>query len=185
MGDIEQGKGAWLARKKLLSILASRNSTEADGKTLKSVKAMADIQGIDGLVRGLESDTKNGIPQSSVEKRLSTYGKNELADAPLPTYMELLGSLQDPIMLMLSSASVQLVLVHSGNERSLSRARKAIEPFIILVAVAVSNVAWNRLKKQKVARDEGGERNEQNERIPDGKLVDLMTSEIVVGDLVR
>ena len=76
MGDIEQGKGAWLARKKLLSILASRNSTEADGKTLKSVKAMADIQGIDGLVRGLESDTKNGIPQSSVEKRLSTYGKN-------------------------------------------------------------------------------------------------------------
>eukprot|EP00944_MAST-04C_sp_MAST-4C-sp1_P014671 g14671.t1 len=112
MGDIEQGKGAWLARKKLLSILASRNSTEADGKTLKSVKAMADIQGIDGLVRGLESDTKNGIPQSSVEKRLSTYGKNELADAPLPTYMELLWeALQDPIMLMLlASASVQLVL---------------------------------------------------------------------------
>ena len=112
MSDIEQGTGAWLPRKKLLSVLASRNSTEADGKTLKSVKAMADIQGIDGLVRGLESDTKNGIPQSSVEKRLSTYGKNELADAPLPTYMELLWeALQDPIMLMLlASASVQLVL---------------------------------------------------------------------------
>jgi len=192
MADMEKGGGAWLERKQLLTILASRNSTEEDGKTLKSVKTMAAINGLDGLLKGLESDMKNGISAQSVEKRLQKYGKNELAEAELPTYMELLfEALQDPIMLMLLiSAGVQLVLgyIPATSDPCHGPETAWLEPFIILVAVAVvSNVAAGTdYEKSRKLREMKEARKEMNKMsvYRDGKLVDMVTSEIVVGDLV-
>ena len=64
MADVENAKGASysITRKTLLAILASRNSTEADGKTLKSVKAMEEVNGLDGLC----ANYANGLMGASI-----------------------------------------------------------------------------------------------------------------------
>ena len=72
---------------------------------------MADIGGLDGLMAKLVR-SEAGIAANTVDLRLEKYGKNELEDVRLPTYLELCWeALQDPIMLMLlASAFVQFVL---------------------------------------------------------------------------
>ena len=100
-----QGAEPSISRKRLKEILASRNAEE-DDKTRKSVKAMADIGGLDGLMAKLGCDQKQGIAANTVDLRLEKYGRNELDDVRLPTYLELCWeALQDPIMLMLLASA--------------------------------------------------------------------------------
>ena len=58
----KSGKGAepTISRKRLKEILASRNA-EGDDKTRKSVKAMSEIKGLEGLMAKLGCDRKEGI----------------------------------------------------------------------------------------------------------------------------
>jgi magnesium-transporting ATPase (P-type) len=153
---------------------------------------MEEVNGLDGLCANLQTDSKNGISQGSASARMGTFGKNELADAPLPTYLELLWeALQDPIMIMLlASATVQLILgyIPATSDPCHGPETAWLEPFIILIAVAVvSNVAAGTdYEKSKKLREMKEERKKMNKMsvYREGELLDLESSEIVVGDLV-
>ena len=188
----KSGNGAepTISRKRLKEILASRNAEE-DDKTRKSVRAMSEIGGLDGLMAKLGCDQKKALLPTPWTCELEKYGKNELEDVRLPTYLELcLEAIQDPIMLMLlASAFVQFVLACIPATRDPCHADAIAwqEPFVILCSVAiVVNVAaatdWSKGKALREMKEERKKMNKMNV-YRGGELVSLEVSEIVVGDL--
>ena len=138
----------------------------------------------------LRCDQKQGIAANTVDLRLEKYGRNELDDVRLPTYLELcLDNLQDPIMLMLlASAFVQFVLACIPATRDPCHASAIAwqEPFVILCSVAiVVNVAamtdWSKGKALREMKEERKKMNKMNV-YRGGELV-AEVSDIVVGDL--
>ena len=152
---------------------------------------MADIGGLDGLMAKLGCDQKQGIAANTVDLRLEKYGRNELDDVRLPTYLELCWeALQDPIMLMLlASAFVQFVLACIPPTRDPCHADAIAwqEPFVILcsVAIVVNVAAATDYSKGKALREMKEERKKMNKMnvYRGGELVALEVSDIVVGDL--
>ena len=152
---------------------------------------MADIGGLEGLMAKLGCDQKQGIAANTVDLRLEKYGRNELDDVRLPTYLELCWeALQDPIMLMLlASAFVQFVLACIPPTRDPCHADAIAwqEPFVILcsVAIVVNVAAATDYSKGKALREMKEERKKMNKMnvYRGGELVALEVSDIVVGDL--
>lgn len=183
-----------MTRKTLKAILASRNAQEEGTKIRKSVGTMAEIGGLNGLMNGLgcdRADDMKGIRANTVDTRVQKYGKNELEDVPLPTYLELCWeALQDPIMLMLLvSALVQFILacIPATRDPCHKDVIAWYEPAVILASVAiVVNVgAGTDYVKGKQLREMKEERKRMNKMnvYREGKLVALEVSDIVVGDM--
>jgi len=182
-----------ISRKDLKGILASRNAQE-DDKTRKSIKSMQKIGGLQGLMNKLgcdQADGMKGIRENTVEDRVEKYGKNELEDVPLPTYLELCWeALQDPIMLMLLvSALVQFLLacIPATRDPCHKDVIAWYEPAVILgsVAIVVNVGAGTDYLKGKQLRKMKEERKKMNKMnvYREGKLVALEVCDIVVGDM--
>ena len=192
-GKAVGGGGFKIDKKELLKLLAFRNTEDdVDGqKVRKSVGAMKDVGGAAGLCDKLGTDMKDGISKASVEDRVAKYGKNELAERELPTYMELIWeALQDPIMLLLcASATIQFILgaIPATRDPCHANAIAWQEPLVILMSVAiVTNVAAGTdYMKGKELRRMKEERKRMNKMAVyrAGELLNLETNEIVVGDL--
>lgn len=134
----------------------------------------------DEVLKSLDTDVTTGLAQSEVEKRLQTYGKNELeAQKKESLFMKILDQLKDPMIIVLLIAAV-LSYASSGF-------KDWVDSVIILLIVIVNaiisisqennaNKSLEALKKMsaplaKVTRD--------------GKLEHVDTTTLVPGDIIE
>merc|ERR1711991_381155 len=150
---------------------------------------MQEIGGLRGLMNKLgcdRTDGVKGIRVNTTEARVEKYGKNELEDVPLPTYLELCWeALQDPIMLMLLvSALVQFILacIPATRDPCHKDVIAWYEPAVILgsVAIVVNVGAGTDYLKGKQLRKMKEERKKMNKMnvYREGKLVALEVCDI-------
>ena len=142
--------------------------------------------GLEGLMAKLGAIRKKALLQHSGLAN-GKYGKNELEDVRLPTYLELcLEAVQDPIMVMhLPVHSCSLCWRASLHKRPMPRGRnRRQEPFVILLCRhRRQRRAYDGLvERESVEGNEGGAQEDEQDERTVVALVALEVSEIVVGD---
>ncbi len=132
------------------------------------------------VIRSLDTDGTQGLSQAEVEKRLQSFGKNELeAQKKESIWMKVLGQLKDPMIIVLLIAAF-LSFVSSGF-------KDWVEPVIILLIVVVNAIisisqennadkALDALQKMSAPLAKV---------IRDGKVDHVETATLVPGDLIE
>uniref|UniRef100_A0A8R1Y065 Calcium-transporting ATPase n=1 Tax=Onchocerca volvulus TaxID=6282 RepID=A0A8R1Y065_ONCVO len=184
------------------------------GCTLSELRALMDLRGTEALAQlnkefgGIESlcaklktDPLNGLSteKSSLEERRRIFGRNEIPPAPSKSFLRLAWeALQDiTLIILLVSALVSLGLSfykppeniqavgHDPNEREAGWIEGAAILLAVIVVVLVT--ALNDWSKEKQFR--GLQAKIETEHkfsvIRDGKALDTVVTELVVGDIAR
>src|SRR5699024_4588126 len=85
------------------------------------------------VLKSLDTDVENGLSEAEVNKRLESFGSNELEEQEKESiFMKVLGQLKDPMIIVLLIAAV-LSYVSSGFQ-------DWVEPVIILLIVVVNAI---------------------------------------------
>lgn len=174
MDDLKQLVDQWLQRE--------TGSEEVDNLVARG--------GYEWLQRGLKTDIKNGIDESTIAERESFYGNNKTDKIHLKTFWEhCKDALEDfilRILIVAGIADIVLELIIAEGEREIAW----IEGFAILVSVFIVTVvtALNNLKKEReFARlNEEAESGKKITIIRNGKMLDHRgIDEVLVGDLIQ
>jgi Ca2+ transporting ATPase len=143
----------------------------------------------DWIQKGLKTNTKNGIDQSTMPEREKVYGNNKVEKLVLKTFWEhCKEALEDfilRILIVAGIADIILEMIIATGEREIAW----IEGFAILVSVFIVTVvtAGNNLKKEKeFARlNQEAESGKKISIIRNGNILDNQgLGDVLVGDLV-
>ena len=124
-----------------------------------------------------------GLTKSQVEESRAKYGSNILTQIPPePLWKKILEGFKDPmIMILLVALAVQVVLFFLGET-------KWFEPVAIFIAIMIANgvasVSESKQEGKASALKAEEEAKETAKVIRDGKLCEIHSSEIVVGDII-
>ncbi len=130
------------------------------------------------LAKELDTDLKNGIDSTTVAKRVSTYGKNELKEEEKDSlFVKFLKEFKDPLIIILLIAAAVSVLVDPN---------EWIESLIILVVVLINAILGvyqeNSAEKSLEALKKLSSPNAKV--IRDGKKCTIPSEDVCVGDLL-
>ncbi|KAL7719656.1 Calcium-transporting ATPase [Entamoeba marina] len=161
----------------------------------RNVDLLHQMGNIDGIIDSLNSSTTNGIESSTIQQRIQQFGNNQFAEAARRSFFDIWKeALEDQTLLILiASAVVSLFLAFIIPHRESTCGGVEIdtpdylEGIAILVAVcAVSLIgAWNDYSKQSKFIDiEKKEKNGVVKVIRDGIPIEIVSTELVVGDIV-
>ena len=132
------------------------------------------------VLKSLDTDVENGLTEAEVEKRLQSFGSNELEEQEKESiFMKVLGQLKDPMIIVLLIAAV-LSYVSSGF-------KDWVEPVIILLIVVVNAIISI---SQENNADKSLEALQKMSAplakvIRNGKIEHVNTPNLVPGDIVE
>ena len=132
------------------------------------------------VLKSLDTDVENGLSEAEVNKRLESFGSNELEEQEKESiFMKVLGQLKDPMIIVLLIAAV-LSYVSSGFQ-------DWVEPVIILLIVVVNAIISI---SQENNADKSLEALQKMSAplakvIRNGKIENVNTPNLVPGDIVE
>ena len=124
-----------------------------------------------------------GISSDDAKRLRDKYGSNELTKIPPdPLWKKILEGFKDPmIMILLVALAVQIILFFFGQA-------EWFEPVSILIAILIANgvasISENKQENKVSVLREEEEAKEKTKVIRDNALIEIHTSEVVVGDIV-
>lgn len=124
----------------------------------------------------------NGLDSSSAAKRLEENGKNKLAEGKkTPLYKRFLAQLADPMIIILIVAAIV-----SGITATVSKDGGFADVIIIMFVVIINAVlgVYQESKAEKAIEALQEMTAATSKVIRDGKLIDVKSEEIVVGDII-
>lgn len=157
---------------------------EAQSKDLNLSNLINKIGGSNALLKFLQTDPTNGLPQSQISARRDLYGCNALPSSPRKTFWELfLDTFDDEtVQILVVAAVVSLAVGLYENPSS-----GYIEGVAILSAVLIVSVvtAVNDYQKETQFRELSKVNEESNIVVlRDGGAVKVSTTDIVIGDVL-
>lgn len=158
----------------------------------KDLGKLAELGGVEGIARRLQSDLEGGIQAESAPLREQLYGKNELWKKEPVTFLEFfLEALSDKIIIILGIAACISIIFgmtlpdpHSGN---VERSKGWIEGTAILISIMVVTLVGsiNNYEKAKKFEEMEAEQSVYDVQVKrNGEEVTIKSNEIVVGDIL-
>ena len=164
--------------------------------------------GISDVTKKLNTDAKNGLSQEEANKRLNEYGKNKLEEGKKePFIVKLLNQFKEPmVIVLLLAALISLIIfiingiinLNSGIEGTsfIRGFNKATNKFtsndeyidaIVIVAIVIINAFIGAIQEQKAEQSLEALKKLSTPMctvIRDGKINNIKSEDLVVGDLV-
>ena len=125
----------------------------------------------------------NGLTDSEVEESRKKYGRNEIEEAPPETFFQkALEALKDPMLILLMAiAGIMIVMAIFG----LAEIYEPIGTLVAIMIVACVTAKNEMASDAKYRALKESTKAEPVRVVRDGKIVDIASSEIVVGDIVN
>ena len=164
--------------------------------------------GISDVTKKLNTDAKNGLSQEEANKRLNEYGKNKLEEGKKePFIVKLLNQFKEPmVIVLLLAALISLIIfiingiinLNSGIEGTsfIRGFNKSTHKFtsndeyidaIVIVAIVIINAFIGAIQEQKAEQSLEALKKLSTPMctvIRDGKINNIKSEDLVVGDLV-
>ena len=143
---------------------------------------------MDNIIKSLGSDPANGLSEKTRSQREEAFGRNELPSRPPPSFFKLLiAAYKDKMLILLTIAAIASTAI--GIYQDVTTGEKGwLEGVAIMVAVLlvvfVNTINDYRKELQFQALSERNKEHQVRIWI-EGSLRQKMSSEIVVGDVVR
>jgi len=154
---------------------------------IKSARMIVeDMNGVEGIVSGLDTDLKTGIEPSTIKERQEVYGKNSFPPPKIKSLYELvMENFDDPINRVLCVAAVVSLIIGIAKEGIHEGWIEGTSIMIALVIIIVVNSGNNYMSEKRLANLVSLS-NVQSVAVfrgsSDSQTID--TRELVVGDLI-
>ena len=140
------------------------------------------------VAKALDVDTNTCLSSAEAQRRLETFGPNQLASAPpVPKWKKFLAQFQDPLVYLLLAATV-ISLIAWFIERSHGTAGEVL-PFdaIVIILILIVNAVLGYIQEARAEQAVEALAQmtaPQTSVLRDGKIVHINTADVVPGDIV-
>lgn len=160
----------------------------------KSPDLLKELGGLDGVVRGIQTNLSEGLPNSSSandslhQKRVEKYGQNILPPAPRESFFEIVkNAFSDQILIVLIVAACVSIILGSIPATSDHPEQGWFDGVAILVAVliVVGVTSTNDFQKQKQFAKLDAKKNDRVAKVlRGGEQLQIPIFDVAVGDIV-